>query len=244
LLGFVAALGSAWLMKLIVRTTERSFLIMEMPAYRWPRWKNVIITVFEKSKTFVIEAGKVILAVSIVLWVLASYGPGDDIALAEKQLREEAANSNDPALLDNLEVAVSASQLENSFAGKFGQWIEPVIRPLGYDWKIGIALISSFAAREVFVGTMATLYSVGEDFDDESTIIGRMRAERNPQGDYVFRPAVAFSLLVFYAFAMQCMSTIAVVYRETKGWKWPLIQTVYMTALAYVSALAVYQIFS
>jgi len=245
LLGFVAALGSAWVMKLIVKTKERSFLIMEMPAYRWPRWKNVGITVFEKSKTFVLEAGKVILAVSIVLWVLASYGPGDDIALAEQQLREQAENSDDPTFAENLDIAVSASKLENSYAGKFGKMIEPAIAPLGYDWKIGIALISSFAAREVFVGTMATLYSVGEDFDDESTIIGRMRSERNPDtGQQVFRPAVAFSLLVFYAFAMQCMSTIAVVYRETKGWKWPVIQTIYMTALAYVSALIVYQLFS
>ena len=244
LLGFVAALGSAWLMKLIVKTKDRSFLIMEMPAYRWPRWKNILITVFEKSKTFIFEAGKVILAVSIVLWVLASYGPGNEIAQAKTELREKAASGNFPELEANLDEEVSAAQLENSYAGKFGHWIEPVIQPLGYDWKIGIALISSFAAREVFVGTMATLYSVGEDFEDETTIIGRMRAERNPQGEYVFRPAVAFSLLVFYAFAMQCMSTIAVVYRETKGWKWPVIQTVYMTALAYLSALAVYQIFS
>ncbi|WPP50815.1 ferrous iron transport protein B [Catalinimonas niigatensis] len=245
LLGFLAALGSAWVMKLIVKTKERSFLIMEMPAYRWPRWGNVGFTVLEKSKTFVFEAGKIIFAVSIVLWVLASYGPGDDIAQGEQQVREQAENSNDPALIENLDVAIATSQLENSYAGKFGKWIEPVIRPLGYDWKIGIALITSFAAREVFVGTMATLYSVGEDFDDESTIIGRMRSERNPEtGQQVFRPAVAFSLLVFYAFAMQCMSTIAVVYRETKGWKWPVIQTVYMTVLAYVSALAVYQLFS
>ncbi|MEK6477951.1 ferrous iron transport protein B [Catalinimonas sp. 4WD22] len=245
LLGFAAALGSAWVMKLIVRTKERSFLIMEMPAYRWPRWKNVGFTVLEKSKTFVFEAGKIIFAVSIVLWVLASYGPGDDIAQAEQQLREQAENSNDLEFLETLETEIATSRLENSYAGKFGKWIEPVIKPLGYDWKIGIALITSFAAREVFVGTMATLYSVGEDFDDESTIIGRMRSERNPEtGEQVFRPAVAFSLLVFYAFAMQCMSTIAVVYRETKGWKWPVIQTVYMTVLAYVSALLVYQLFS
>jgi ferrous iron transport protein B len=244
LLGFLAALGSAWVMKLIVNTRERSFLIMEMPTYRWPRWKNVLITVFDKSKTFVLEAGKVILAVSIVLWVLASYGPGDDIEQAQEAVRQEAAQSDDPNMQEDLDVAVAAAQLENSYAGKFGQWIEPVIEPLGYDWKIGIALITSFAAREVFVGTMATLYSVGEDFEDETTIIGRMRAERNPEGQQVFRPAVAFSLLVFYAFAMQCMSTVAVVYRETKGWKWPVIQTVYMTALAYVAALVVYQIFS
>ncbi|MFP4088770.1 MAG: ferrous iron transport protein B [Cyclobacteriaceae bacterium] len=244
LLGFVAALLSAWAMKLIIRAKERSFLIMEMPAYRLPRWKNVGVTVLEKSKTFVFEAGKVILAVSIVLWVLASYGPADKMAEAEQHLREEAANAEDPALLEELDTRIATAKLENSFAGHFGNWIEPVIRPLGYDWKIGIALITSFAAREVFVGTMATLYSVGEDFEDESSIISRMREERNPAGEVVFKPAVAFSLLVFYAFAMQCMSTVAVVYRETKSWKWPVIQTVYMTLLAYVSALLVYQIFS
>lgn len=216
-----------------------------MPAYRWPRWKNIGITVLEKSKTFVFEAGKVILAVSIVLWVMASYGPGDDMAVAEQQIREQAEDNNDPEYLNALETEIATSNLENSYAGKFGKWIEPVIKPLGYDWKIGIALITSFAAREVFVGTMATLYSVGEDFDDESTIISRLRSETNSEtGEQVFRPAVAFSLLVFYAFAMQCMSTIAVVFRETKGWKWPVIQTVYMSALAYVSALIVYQLFS
>jgi ferrous iron transport protein B len=243
LLGFMAALLSAWVMKLIIRTTERSFLIMEMPSYRWPRWKNVGVTVFEKSRTFVFEAGKVIFAVSIVLWVLASYGPAGRMASAEQSLRQDAVQSDDPVPQEKLDTRIATARLENSFAGHFGKWIEPVIRPLGYDWKIGIALITSFAAREVFVGTMATLYSVGEDFEDESTIISRMREERNPQGEMVFRPAVAFSLLVFYAFAMQCMSTVAVVYRETKSWKWPVIQTAYMTALAYVSALLVYQIF-
>jgi ferrous iron transport protein B len=165
------------------------------------------------------------------------------MASAEQSLRQDAVQSDDPVPQEKLDTRIATARLENSFAGHFGKWIEPVIRPLGYDWKIGIALITSFAAREVFVGTMATLYSVGEDFEDESTIISRMREERNPQGEMVFRPAVAFSLLVFYAFAMQCMSTVAVVYRETKSWKWPVIQTAYMTALAYVSALLVYQIF-
>ena len=242
LLGFASAMLSALVMKYVIRAKSRGFLIMELPDYRWPRWHNVGITIVEKSKTFVWEAGKIILAVSVVLWVLASYGPGDSLNQAEAELRSSSSAERGSEALDN---AVASVRLENSYAGKLGHWIEPAIRPLGYDWKIGIALITSFAAREVFVGTMATLYSVGADFEDDSTIKSRMREEINPTtGRRQFTPAVAFSLLVFYAFAMQCMSTIAIVYRETKGWTWPLIQTVYMTALAYVSALAVYQLMS
>ena len=242
LLGFASAMVSALVMKYIIRAKSRGFLIMELPEYRWPRWSNVGITIVEKSKTFVWEAGKIILAISVVLWVLASYGPGDRMNQAEAEVRAAEVAERSPEELDN---TVASVRLEHSYAGRLGHWIEPVIRPLGYDWKIGIALITSFAAREVFVGTMATLYSVGADFEDDSTIKSRMREEINPvTGKRQFTPAVAFSLLVFYAFAMQCMSTIAIVYRETKGWTWPLIQTVYMTALAYVSALLVYQIMS
>lgn len=239
LLGFMAAMLSALVMKHIIRARRSGFLVMELPTYRWPRWGNVLMTAYEKSKAFVLEAGKVILAVSIVLWVLASYGPGDQMAEAEQQLMAQRQGDVD------LENELAAVRLENSYAGMLGQWLEPVIRPLGYDWKIGIALITSFAAREVFVGTMATLYSVGKDFEDESTIQSRMASEINPEtGGARYTPAVAFSLLVFYAFAMQCMSTVAVVYRETHGWKWPVIQLAYMTALAYVAALFVYQTFS
>ncbi len=243
LLGFLAAIFSALVMKIIIKARERSFLIMELPSYKVPRWKNVGIMVLEKSKTFVFEAGKVILAISIILWVLSSYGPGNQI--------EQAANSipvpkiQTEAAVHAYENKVAASKLESSYAGIFGKFIEPAIKPLGYDWKIGIALITSFAAREVFVGTMATLYSVGADFDDESTIKSRMKAEINPDtGGPRYTLAVAFSLLVFYAFAMQCMSTVAVVYRETKGWKWPIIQTVYMTVLAYVAAFIVFNLLS
>ncbi|MGB3850804.1 MAG: ferrous iron transport protein B [Tunicatimonas sp.] len=240
LLGFAAAMISALVMKYIIRAKGRGFLIMELPEYRWPRWHNVALTVVQKSRTFVWEAGRVILAVSVVLWVLASYGPGDGMERAEAEVRSAEATGRSVEELDNL---IASARLENSFAGRLGHWIEPVIRPLGYDWKIGIALITSFAAREVFVGTMATLYSVGADFEDDSTIKSRMREEVNPRtGERQFTPAVAFSLLVFYAFAMQCMSTIAIVHRETKGWRWPLIQTAYMTALAYLSALVVYQV--
>ena len=241
LLGFAAAMLSALAMKYVIRARSRGFLIMELPEYRWPRWRNVALTVVQKSRTFVWEAGRVILAVSVVLWVLASYGPGDGMQRAEAELR--AGNTTGTA--EELDNAVASARLEHSYAGRLGHWIEPAIRPLGYDWKIGIALITSFAAREVFVGTMATLYSVGADFEDDSTIKSRMREEINPDtGKRQFTPAVAFSLLVFYAFAMQCMSTIAIVYRETKGWRWPLIQTAYMTVLAYVSALVVYQVMS
>ena len=242
LLGFAAAMLSALVMKYIIRAKSRGFLVMELPEYRWPRWGNVGLTVVEKSKTFVWEAGRVILAVSIVLWVLASYGPGDAMDQAEASVRSSAAAGMSEEDLAN---EVASTRLGHSFAGQLGHAIEPVIRPLGYDWRIGIALITSFAAREVFVGTMATLYSVGADFEDDSTIKSRMRSATDPRtGQRQFTPAVAFSLLVFYAFAMQCMSTVAIVKRETKGWKWPLIQVAYMTALAYGSALLVYQLMS
>jgi ferrous iron transport protein B len=243
LLGFFAAMVSALVMKFIIQAKERSFLIMELPAYKSPRWKNVGLTVVEKSKTFVVEAGKIILAISIVLWVLASYGPGNRMEEAVASVPVPAVQTDEA--METYENTVASQKLENSYAGMFGKAIEPAIRPLGYDWKIGIALITSFAAREVFVATIATLYSVGNDFEDEATIKSRLKAEINPDtGGPRYTLAVAFSLLVFYAFAMQCMSTVAVVYRETKGWKWPVIQTIYMTVLAYVSALIVYQLLS
>jgi len=244
LLGFLAALGSAWVMKQIIRVRERSFLIMELPTYRVPRWSNVGYTIVEKTKAFVLEAGKVIMAISIILWVLASYGPGDKLANARETVLAESESLR--LTEQGLEDRIAAYKLENSYAGVIGKALEPAIRPLGYDWKIGIALITSFAAREVFVGTMATIYSIGSaDIDDDATIKSRMKEEVNPDtGGPRFTPAVGFSLLVFYLFAMQCMSTIAVVYRETGGWKWPLLQLLYMTALAYVSAWVVYQVFS
>lgn len=242
LLGFAAAMLTALVMKYLVRVTERSFLLMELPAYRWPKWSNVGYTIVEKTKAFVLEAGKVILAISIVLWVLASYGPGDRIENARETVLNESANLR--LTEEGLENRIAAYKLENSYAGIVGKAVEPVIKPLGFDWKIGIALITSFAAREVFVGTMATIYSIGTD-DDQTTIKNRMREEVNPEtGGPRFTPAVAFSLLIFYTFAMQCMSTIAVVYRETNGWKWPLIQLIYMSALAYISSFIVFQAFS
>ncbi|MFA0962464.1 ferrous iron transport protein B [Roseivirga sp. BDSF3-8] len=242
MLGVVGALITAVLMKWVMKHEATGFLIMELPSYRSPRWKNVGFTILNRVKTFVFEAGKIIFAISIVLWVLASYGPAEEMARAEEVVRSEA-----PAGLseNEIDVRIASYKLEHSFAGKFGHFIEPVIRPLGYDWKIGIALVTSFAAREVFVGTMATIYSIGEDFEDATTIQDRLRSEINPRtGGPMYTPAVAFSLLVFYAFAMQCMSTFAIVKRETKSWKWPIIQTGYMTLMAYVGALITYQLMS
>jgi ferrous iron transport protein B len=244
LLGFGAALISAVILKFLIDAKERSYLIMELPTYRWPKWSNVGYTILEKTKAFVFEAGKVILAISIVLWVLASYGPGDQMKNARDKVIAETAALNISQI--EIENRVAAYRLEHSYAGVIGKSIEPLIKPLGYDWKIGIALITSFAAREVFVGTMATIYSIGSASEDDSTTIkSRMRSEINPEtGEPRFTPAVGFSLLIFYTFAMQCMSTLAVVYRETKGFKWPLLQLGYMTTLAYVCAFLVFQTLS
>jgi len=240
LLGFAAAMFSAMLMKLLVRSTERSYLIMEMPTYRQPKWSNVGFTIIEKTKAFVMEAGKVIIAVSIVLWVLASYGPADVMSRAREEVAAQSAGQR--LTEQEYENRVAAYKLEHSYAGTIGKWMEPAIRPLGFDWKIGIALITSFYAREVFVSTIATIYSLGST-DESSTINDRLKDEINPEtGGPRFTPAVGFSLLVFYTFAMQCMSTLAIVKRETKGWKWPLLQLFYMTGLAYFSALIVYQV--
>ncbi|GGF16321.1 ferrous iron transport protein B [Hymenobacter cavernae] len=239
LLGFFAAILSALALKILLRRKERSYFIMEFPVYRWPRWKNVGITIVEKVKTFVFQAGKVIVAISVILWVLASYGPGNALEQAETKARAVAAEQHlTPAETDN---RIASEKLENSYAGLFGRTLEPAIRPLGFDWKVGIALITSFAAREVFVGTISTIYSVGQDADMR-TVQQKLAAEKDDQGQPFFTPARAFSLLVFYVFAMQCMSTLAVVYRETKGWKWPMLQLLYMTGLAYVASLTIYQL--
>jgi ferrous iron transport protein B len=240
LLGFVAAVLSAWAMKLILKTKERSYFIMEFPVYKMPRWKNVGITIVEKVKAFVFEAGKIIIAISIILWVMASYGPGQTMEQAEVKVRREAAAKT--LSPEEVEAQVSSHRLEASYAGIFGHSIEPLIRPLGYDWKIGIALLTSFAAREVFVGTMSTIYSVGGD-ENISTIKEKLLDEKDENGQPFFTPARAFSLMIFYVFAMQCMSTLAVVYRETRSWRWPVVQLFYMSGLAYVCAFIVYNVF-
>ncbi len=240
LLGFAAALLSAWLLSRFVHSGQRSFLIMELPTYKQPRWSNVGYTIIEKVKAFVFEAGKIIVAISIVLWVLASYGPAD-MQHAEEAVRQELAGTKYSEQEYNDRLA--SYKLEHSYAAVVGKIIEPVIRPLGFDWKIGIALVTSFAAREVFVGTMATLYSIQSGADDQTTIKDRMQQEINPEtGQPVFTLAVGLSLMIYYVFAMQCMSTLAIVYRETKGWKWPVLITVYMTALAYLASLLVYNV--
>ena len=245
LLGIIGVLLTAFVLKTVLKTEEKSFLMTELPSYKIPRWGDVGITMFEKAKTFVFEAGKVILAISIVLWVLASYGP----PAAMDQIRQEGEarleNVSDEEQIAAIEAETNSLLLENSFIGIMGRAIEPVIKPLGYDWKIGIALITSFAAREVFISTMATIYSIGGDVEDDFTIRQKLDQQINANtGEKTFNKATSFSLMVFYVFAMQCMSTLAVVKRETKGWKWPIIQTVYMSALAYLAALITYQLFS
>lgn len=240
LLGIGGAMFSALLFKKILRTPDRSFLMLELPEYRSPVWRNVGITVWEKVRTFAVEAGKVILLISIVLWVLSSYGPSRQMEAAEAAALTTAQEQQlDETATEDL---VAANRLEASWAGHIGKAMEPAIRPLGYDWKIGIAILSSFAAREVFVGTMATIYSIGST-DDEFSVRTRLAAERNPAtGEKVYTRATAASLLIFYVFAMMCMSTLAVVKRETKSWKWPTVQFFFMTGLAYVLALITYQV--
>jgi len=242
-ISLVSAVLVAWVLKFIIKARERGYFIMELPVYRMPRWKNVGYTMYDKVKAFVFEAGKVIVAISIILWVLASYGPGNRFAVIDQQFANPSYTQQfSPQHLANLK---ASARLENSYAGVLGKSIEPVIKPLGFDWKIGIALITSFAAREVFVGTMATLYSAQGDGSRTASVRDKMAEARNPNtGELVFTLPVAFSLMIFYAYAMQCMSTLAVVYRETKSWKWPLIQLVYMTAMAYVASFFVYQFLS
>lgn len=238
-LGFLTAVFSGYVLNKIMKIESRTFFIAEMPGYKLPLLKNVALTVWEKTKSFVVGAGKIILAISIVLWFLAANGPGEEFRNAEEMVRANYQNEmvND----DELSIAVASYKLRHSYIGIIGHTIEPVIRPLGYDWKIGIALVSSFAAREVFVGTLATVYSVGSD--DEETIKNRMTNEIDPvTGKRIFNFPTGISLLLFYAFAMQCMSTLAIVKRETNSWKWPVIQLFFMTFLAYFVAMAAYQL--
>lgn len=239
LIGFGAALVSAMILNKILKIKSKSFFVVEMPNYKLPLMKNVALTVVEKTKSFVFGAGKIILAISIVLWFLASYGPGEQFNNAEEIVTEKFASQN--LTQEELDNEIASQKLEYSFIGLTGRAIEPAIRPLGYDWKIGIAIVSSFAAREVFVGTLATIYSVGSD--EEETIKNRMAGEVNPiLGGPLFNFASGISLLLFYAFAMQCMSTLAIVKRETNSWKWPILQLVLMSGFAYVVALITYQL--
>ena len=241
LLGLVMALIVSWVAKWFIKIQEKSFFILELPTYRAPRWKNVVVTMINKAKIFVFDAGKVIMVISLILWALSTYGP-------KEQMRAVATHYNqlieqNPSNAAELSRQKNTALLQTSFAGKLGKSIEPAIAPLGYDWKIGIALVTSFAAREVFVGTMATLYSVeaGKDGSD-NTLTQKMHMAKRPDGTPVYSLATGVSLMIFYLLAMQCMSTLAVVRRETRSWKWPVIQLVYMTGLAYVLSLAAYQL--
>ncbi|HTL09320.1 MAG TPA: ferrous iron transport protein B [Chitinophagaceae bacterium] len=241
LLGIVMALLVSYIAKWFIKIQEKSFFILELPVYRAPRWKNVLITMINKAKIFVVDAGRVIMVISLILWALSTYGPPARMAAVNQQY--DTMTAQHPEQEKELNNQRQSALLQQSFAGILGRSIEPVIRPLGYDWKIGIALITSFAAREVFVGTMATLYSVegGKDAD-ENTLTQKMQNARRPDGSAVYTLASGVSLMIFYLLAMQCMSTLAVVKRETRSWKWPVIQLLYMTGLAYIMSLLAYQL--
>lgn len=239
-IGFGMAILSAYILNIILKVKGKTFFVVEMPNYKLPMFKNVAINVIEKTKAFVFGAGKIILAISVILWFLASYGPGKQFKNAEEIILENTKAH--PLSTTEFNNAVASQKLENSYIGLMGRGIEPVISPLGYDWKIGIAIISSFAAREVFVGTLATIYSVGGT-DNENTIKNKMAEEVNPvTGEKIFNFASGISLLMFYAFAMQCASTLAITKKETNSWKWPAGQLVFMSSLAYIVALIAFQI--
>lgn len=237
-LGLVVALLVSFIAKWFININERSFFILELPTYRSPRLKNIGQTMVNKAKIFVTDAGKIIMVISLILWALSSFGPSDTSRIEAKFKTEMIKR---PSETDSLQVALSSAKLENSYAGILGKLIEPAIRPLGYDWRIGIALITSFAAREVFVGTMATLYSVGED-DEGLLLRDKLRSAKKEDGSTLFTLATGISLMIFYLFAMQCMSTLAITRRETKSWKWPVIQFVYMTGIAYIMSFIAYQL--
>lgn len=235
-LGIVSALVISWVISSFIKTEEKSFFLLEIPSFKKPRWTNIGISLYEKSTVFVLEAGKVILIISILLWALASYGPPGRMDNAVRDWERNVKVRS----VEQYERDRASVKLENSFIGILGKTIEPLIKPLGFDWKMGISLITSFAAREVFVGSMATIYSVHQE--DSKGLVATMRAESYSDGKPVYTLASGLSLMVFYVYAMQCMATLAVVKRETKSWKWPLIQVGYMGILAYLAALFVFQI--
>ena len=242
LLGIIGALVTAFVLKLIIKNKSKGFLLLELPNLKPPVWRNVGFTVIEKVKIFVFDAGKIILAISIVLWFMASYGPGDTIEKSSQGLMEseDYQQSTD----DEQQSLKSSVMLENSYIGNLGKFIEPVIEPLGYDWKMGISLITSFAAREVFVGSLSTIYAVHDEREEKQKLRETMRKEIRKDGTPTYTLASGMSLMVFYVFAMQCMSTVAVVKRETQSWKWPIIQMAFMGIMAYAFALLTFLILS
>jgi ferrous iron transport protein B len=240
-LGIAMSLLVAFVLNKVIKSKSISYYIMELPSYRWPRWKNAFMVMFDKAKIFLLDAGKIIIIISIVLWFMSSYGPSSKMEAIENKYAAIEAKQTDG--LSVIQAEEKANELlSSSYAGILGHAIEPAIKPLGYDWKIGIAILSSFAAREVFVGTMATLYSVGtEAAENEGLLRDKMSAAKRKDGTPVYTLATGVSLLMFYAFAMQCISTIAIVKRETNSWKWALFQTVFMTGIAYIFAFIAYQ---
>ena len=241
-LGLISALLMAVVMNLFIKSTDKSFLLLEMPTYKIPRIGNISLNVFEKVKVFVSQAGKIILAISIILWALATFGPGNKMDNAISNLEKQS--SFNQLSKEDQEHKISAEKLANSYIGIIGKSIEPVIRPLGYDWKIGISLITSFAAREVFVGSLATIYAVQDDGGENKSLLNRLRDEKKENGTKVYTLGTGVSLMVFYVYAMQCMATLAVVKRETKSWKWPLFQIAFMGVFAYIGAYIAFTLFS
>ena len=242
LLGIISALLVAIVLNKLIKIKSSGYLLLELPSYKSPRWKNVFINVWEKVKIFSLDAGKVILAISIILWAMATFGPGNTMEIEAKKREESLASST--LSEDEKEQQIASVKLEHSYIGIMGKGLEPVIAPLGYDWKIGISLITSFAAREVFVGSLATIYAVHDESEDNERLIDRLKKELKPDGTPVYTLASGMSLMVFYVFAMQCMATLAVVKRETNSWKWPIIQIVFMGILAYSASFFTFILFS
>jgi len=240
ILGFLMAILSSYILKSIIKRDSKSYLVLEMPEYKLPLVKNIFLTVYTKTNSFIVEAGKIIFAISILLWIMASNGPGNNFKNADQIVKDkyESIEISD----EELNINIESFKLEHSYIGLVGKSIEPIITPLGYDWKIGIALVTSFAAREVFVGTLSTIYSVGSE--DQETIKNTMAKEKDSFGNKIFNLPTGLSLMIFYAFAMQCMSTLAIVKKETNSWKWPMAQLFFMTTLAYFASFFVYQILS
>lgn len=244
LIGFAAVLMSAFIFKFFIKAKGRYYFMMELPGYKLPVASNLIITLYEKGKAFVWGAGKIIVAVSVVLWALASFGPRAEMQAVETKYLQLAIDPSTPVPVQELAAMKEAEKLQHSYAGQFGRWLEPAIKPLGFDWKIGIALVTSLAAREVFVGTMSTIYSVGSDISDLQSIRHKMMNEKDPvSGAPLFSLATILSLMIFYAFALQCMSTVSIVKTETGSWKWTLIQFAYLTVLAYSASFLVFHLF-
>tara|TARA_A100001015_G_scaffold285365_1_gene352795 strand:+ start:2508 stop:4604 length:2097 start_codon:yes stop_codon:yes gene_type:complete len=240
ILGFLMAIISSSILKSIIKRDSKSYLVLEMPEYKLPLFKNIFLTVYTKTNSFIVEAGKIIFAISILLWIMASTGPGNNFKNADQIVKNQYENIEISD--EELDINIEGFKLEHSYIGLVGKSIEPIISPLGYDWKIGIALVTSFAAREVFVGTLSTIYSVGSE--NQETIKNTMAQEKDSSGNKIFSLPTGLSLMIFYAFAMQCMSTLAIVKKETNSWKWPMAQLFFMTALAYFASLFVYQILS